>query len=56
MICTPYHQVNEMDGVLGTYMGDKTGVHSVLAGDLRERDRLNELGVDGRMISKLIFV
>jgi hypothetical protein len=33
-------------------MGDRIGAQSVLVGDLRERDRLKDLGVDGRKISK----
>ena len=45
------HQVNEMDGVCST-MGERRSAQSVLVGDLRERDRLNDLGVDGRKISK----
>jgi hypothetical protein len=31
-------------------MGDKRGGHRVLVGELRERDRLGDLGVDGRII------
>jgi len=36
-------------------MGDKRGGYRVLVGDPRERDHLEDLDVDGRVILKLIF-
>jgi hypothetical protein len=36
-------------------MGDKRGTYSVLFGHLRERDHLEDLGLDRRMILKCIF-
>jgi hypothetical protein len=31
-------------------MGDRTGVHRILLGNLREKDHLEHPGVDGRII------
>jgi len=36
-------------------MGDRRAAYGVLVGNLRERDHLEELGADGRIILKLIF-
>jgi hypothetical protein len=36
-------------------MGERRGVYWVLVGNLRERDHLEEAGVDGRIILRLIF-
>jgi hypothetical protein len=36
-------------------MGDSTGVYRILVGNLRERDHLEHLGVDGRIILSRIF-
>ena len=36
-------------------MGDWIGACRVLVGDLRERDQVEDLDVDGRVISKWIF-
>jgi hypothetical protein len=33
-------------------MGDRSGAYRVLVGDLRDRDHLEDLGIDGRIISK----
>jgi hypothetical protein len=45
---------NEMGGVCGVY-GKGRGVHRVLVGDLRERDRWGDPDVDGRIILRWIF-
>jgi len=36
-------------------MGDKRGTYRILLGHLRERDHLEDLGLDRRMILKCIF-
>jgi hypothetical protein len=37
-------------------MGDRKGAYRVLEeGDLREKDHLEDLGIDGRIILKWIF-
>jgi len=36
-------------------MGDWIGAYGVLVGDLRGRDHVEDLGIDGRVISKWIF-
>ena len=36
-------------------MEDRRVGYGVLVGDLRERDHLEDLGADGRIILKLIF-
>jgi hypothetical protein len=36
-------------------MGDRRGAYRVLVGDLRERDHLEDLGIDGRIILTWIF-
>ena len=36
-------------------MVEKRGVHRVLGGNLRERDHLEDSGVDGRIILRWIF-
>jgi hypothetical protein len=37
------------------HMGDRRGAYRVLVGDLMERDHLEDLGIDGRIILKWIF-
>jgi hypothetical protein len=41
-------------GVCSTY-GEKRGVHTVLVGNLRERDHLEDSGVDGKIILRWNF-
>jgi hypothetical protein len=36
-------------------MGDSRVAYRVLAGNIRERDRLEDLGLDGKIILKCIF-
>ena len=36
-------------------MGDRSVAYRVLVGDLRDRDHLEDLGIDGRIILKWIF-
>jgi hypothetical protein len=36
-------------------MGDRRGVYRILVGNLRERDNLEDPGVDGRIILRSIF-
>jgi len=36
-------------------IGDRRGAYRVLVGKMRERDHLEDLAVDGRIISELIF-
>jgi len=36
-------------------MGERTGIRRVLVGNLREKDHLGDLSVDGRIILRLIF-
>jgi hypothetical protein len=36
-------------------MGNRTGAYRDLMGDLRERDNLENIGVDGRIILSRIF-
>ena len=46
---------DEMDGVCGTY-GKKGGVRPGFVGEnLRGRDHYEDLGIDGKIILKLIF-
>jgi hypothetical protein len=45
---------NEMSAACGTY-GERRSAHGIWWGDLRERGHLENLGVDGRIILKLIF-
>jgi hypothetical protein len=55
MICTPHHEIekNEMGGAGSMYGGEVyTGFRW---GNLRERDHLEDPGVDGRIILKWIF-
>jgi len=42
-----------MDGECGTYGGE--GLTGFWWGDLVERDHLEDLGLDGRVILKLVF-
>jgi hypothetical protein len=44
---------NEMGGACGTY-GSRRGAYRVWWGDMRERNHLEDLGVDGETIFKLI--
>jgi hypothetical protein len=37
-------------------MGEEQSKYSILVGNLRERDHLNDLGVDGRIILRWIFM
>ena len=37
------------------HMGDRSGVYRVWWGNLRERDQLEDSGVDRKIILKLIF-
>jgi hypothetical protein len=46
---------NEVDGACGN-LGDKRGAYTLLVeGALGERDQLEDLGVDGRIILRYIF-
>jgi hypothetical protein len=38
-----------------TRVGDRRGVAGLLCGELRKRDHLEDLGVDGKIIVKWIF-
>ena len=37
------------------HMGERKGVHRVWWGNMRERDRLEDPGVDGRIILRWVF-
>ena len=37
------------------HMGDRGGADRLLVGHLRERNHLEDLGVDGKIISKFVF-
>jgi hypothetical protein len=37
-------------------MGDRRGAYRALVGDLRERYRLKDLGIDGRVVLKWIIL
>jgi hypothetical protein len=43
-----------MGGICGTY-GEWRGTCRILGGDLKERDHLKDLGLDGKIILKWIF-
>ena len=43
-----------MGGACSAY-GGKRGVYRVLAGSVRERDHLEDPGLDGRIILRFIF-
>jgi len=45
---------NEMGGACSTYGGEKS-LYRVLVGKLRERDNLEDPGLDGRIILRWIF-
>ena len=57
MICTP-HQIlfgdqiekNEMGGACSTYGGEEGCIQGFGGGHLRERDHLEDPGIDGRII------
>ena len=58
VLCTLYFsnnqiEKNEMDGACSKY-GERSGVYRVLVGNLRERDRLEDPGIDGRIILRWI--
>jgi len=38
-----------------TYMGERKALYTVLVGDIRESDHLEDTGVDGRIILRRIF-
>ena len=44
-----------MGGACGAYGGGARGAYRVVVGDLVERDNLEDPGVDGRIILRLIF-
>jgi len=44
-----------MGGARSAYGGERRGLYRVLGGNLMERDHLEEAGVDGRIILRLIF-
>jgi hypothetical protein len=39
----------------GTYGGEESNIHGFVAKTLKERDHLQDLGIDGRVLLKLIF-
>jgi len=41
---------NELDGACDMYGGDKLCIQGFCCVNLRERDHLEDLGIDGRMI------
>jgi len=45
---------NEIGGACSTYM-DRRGAYSVLVGKLKERDHLEDPGIDGSLSLRLIF-
>jgi len=46
---------NEMGGACSTYRGEERYVQGFGGGNLRERDHLEDPGVDGRIIFRRIF-
>jgi len=55
MICSGDQiEKNEMGGACSTY-GDRRVMYSVWWGNLRERDHLEDSGVDGRIILRWIL-
>jgi hypothetical protein len=44
-----------MGGTCGTYVGQSRCIQDFLWGDLMERDHLEDLGLDGRIILKWVF-
>jgi hypothetical protein len=44
-----------VDGSIGTYGGEQKSEQGLSMVNLRERDRLEDLGVDGSVILKLIL-
>ena len=46
---------NEMGGACSVFVGEERPIQSFGGGDLRERDHLEDPGVDGRTILRWIF-
>jgi hypothetical protein len=46
---------NEKDGACGTYAGQKKCIHS-FGGKTQGRDHLEDLGVNGNMVLKFMFI
>jgi hypothetical protein len=46
---------NEVGGACSTYRGGERCIQDFGGGDLREGDHLEDPGIDGRIILKLIF-
>ena len=60
MICTPHHifwgdQIKGMGGACSTYGEEERCMTGFRWGNLRERDHLEDPGVDGRKILRWIF-
>jgi hypothetical protein len=45
---------NEVDGACGA-RGDRRGAYRILVGNLKERNHLEDRGLDGRIILKWVF-
>jgi len=44
-----------MGGACSAYGGEERRIQGILGGNLKESDHLGDLGVDGRIILRLIF-